>query len=196
MFKASRDVLSERVHHYTFTQDRVPLSYAKVLEFWQADDSFSTFFTTTLSASPFSAFRWETPPISRATAGRQFECVLLDAPELLFPADMHTFAEHFADDAIEEGVVIFDNLGRDATLVVPTPQSEIEVYAHLAAFLRGAPDMQRHALWRALGLAADARLVDSPLWISTHGGGVAWVHIRLDSRPKYYGYAPYRSFRE
>ncbi len=33
----------------------------------------------------------------------------------------------------------------------------------------------------------------TPLWLSTAGGGVAWLHVRLDSRPKYYGYSPYKT---
>ncbi|MGI9175867.1 MAG: DUF6940 family protein [Rhodothermales bacterium] len=24
------------------------------------------------------------------------------------------------------------------------------------------------------------------MWLSTAGGGVSWLHVRLDSRPKYY----------
>jgi hypothetical protein len=28
-------------------------------------------------------------------------------------------------------------------------------------------------------------------WISTSGLGVPWVHVRLDSYPKYYQYRPY-----
>ena len=31
-----------------------------------------------------------------------------------------------------------------------------------------------------------------PVWLSTAGAGVAWVHVRLDDRPKYYGYDAYR----
>jgi len=30
-------------------------------------------------------------------------------------------------------------------------------------------------------------------WLSTSGLGVGWLHVRLDSRPKYYTYEPYKS---
>jgi hypothetical protein len=30
------------------------------------------------------------------------------------------------------------------------------------------------------------------IWMSTCGTGVYWLHLRLDSKPKYYTYAPYR----
>jgi hypothetical protein len=81
-------------------------------------------------------------------------------------------------------VVAFANLGGDAFLVAPTPRAEPATYTHLAAFARGAPTTQQHAFTE--------RLSDRPLWLSTNGLGVAWLHARLDSRPKYYSYPPYR----
>ena len=30
------------------------------------------------------------------------------------------------------------------------------------------------------------------LWLSTAGLGVYWLHLRLDTRPKYYSFQPYR----
>ena len=35
---------------------------------------------------------------------------------------------------------------------------------------------------------------DAPTWVSTAGGGVAWLHVRLDSAPKYYTHRPYTRF--
>lgn len=32
----------------------------------------------------------------------------------------------------------------------------------------------------------------SDVWLSTNGVSTAWLHVRLDSRPKYYHYIPYR----
>jgi hypothetical protein len=37
-----------------------------------------------------------------------------------------------------------------------------------------------------------ARLGAKPVWLSTAGGGVSWLHVRLDDQPKYYGFEPYR----
>ena len=58
--------------------------------------------------------------------------------------------------------------------------------------MRHAPAAQVHELWRAVGAAMQARLSPRPTWLSTAGMGVAWLHVRLDERPKYYGYALYR----
>jgi len=37
------------------------------------------------------------------------------------------------------------------------------------------------------------RLADTPLWLSTAGLGVSWLHVRLDTRPKYYRHRVYAS---
>jgi len=169
-----------------------PVSYADVIHGWQNDAGFRTFFIDLLVDSPFSAFRWETPPITTATANRPFEFVLLDSPGLASEPDSAAFAEHFNAMA-PGGIVEFPNLGRDAIMIVPCPYNPLSDYGHLAAFLWHSRKSQQHSLWELVGAAMQRRLGPKPVWLSTAGGGVAWLHVRLDDRPKYYGYAPYRN---
>jgi len=89
-------------------------------------------------------------------------------------------------------VIEFANLGHDAILIVPCPENSSSDYGHFAAFLRHSGESQQHALWKLVGTAMQRRLSREPVWLSTAGGGVPWLHVRLDDRPKYYGYAPYR----
>ena len=77
-------------------------------------------------------------------------------------------------------------------MVVPRPIAEPSAYGHLAAFVRGAPEAQRHALWQMVGESMARRIGAKPVWLSTAGAGVSWLHVRLDDRPKYYGFGPYR----
>ncbi len=44
----------------------------------------------------------------------------------------------------------------------------------------------------SFGQEMEKRVSDKPVWLSTAGGGVPWLHVRLDNRPKYYSYRPYR----
>ncbi len=169
-----------------------PVSYADVVHQWQNDADFRTFFIDLLVDSPFSAFRWETPPITTATANQPFEFVLLDSPGLASEPDSTAFEEHF-NTMVPGGVVEFPNLGRDAIMVVPCPDDPLSDYGHLAAFLRHSRKPQQHSLWELVGTAMQRRLGPKPVWLSTAGGGVAWLHVRLDDRPKYYGYLPYRN---
>lgn len=191
MFDAIYEILADRVHKYVLTRNGESIPYADALNLWQSDELFRSFFLSLLSDSPFLAYRWETPPITIETATRRFEFVLLNAPSLARTADIQTYADHFDDDNSNEGIVAFENLGKDAILVAPSPRGEDSAYSDLAAFVRGAPECQRHALWRIVGQNMQQKISCRPLWLNTAGGGVAWLHVRLDSRPKYYGYAPY-----
>ena len=173
-------------------RDAAPVSYAEVLRRWQQDADFRSLFIAVLADVPYTAFRWETPPITTTTANRPFEFVVLDSPGLAGNSEPGAFAEHFRG-AAEGGVVEFANLGKDAILVVPCPKGPLTAYGHIGAFVRQAPEPQRHALWAAVGAAMQRRLGRRPVWLSTAGAGVAWLHVRLDDRPKYYGYGPYRS---
>jgi hypothetical protein len=163
---------------------------SEVLQAWQDDEAFGSLFNALLADSPYSAFRWETPSVSAESASRPFECVLLDDPDLARPADPAPFAAQFRQ--LQGNVVSFANLGGDAILVAPRPIADPSAYGHLAAFVRHAPAQQQSALWRSVGEAMQRRLSKKPVWLSTAGAGVPWLHVRLDDRPKYYGYRPYR----
>lgn len=166
------------------------VTFGDVLEAWRQDDRFRSWFNSLLAASPYSAFRWETPSISLGTVDRLFEFVLLDDPRLARQPDVNAFAKYFPDASV--GVATFANLGGDAVLVVPAPLTEDIAYGHLAAFVRHAPEQQCQALWQAVGTAMAKRLNAQPVWLSTAGAGVSWLHVRLDDSPKYLGYRPYR----
>ncbi len=190
MFNASHTILDDRIHQYSMSHHRQSISYADALQLWQHDNDFRLCFFDILADSPFSAYRWEMPPVTRDTLNRRFEFVLLNSPGLVRMADTNTYADHFAS-ADDDGIAVFENLGKDATLVVPTPGDSNSSYEHLAAFMRSAPESKKQALWRVVGQTVQRMITDRPLWLSTAGGGVAWLHVRLDSRPKYYGYVPY-----
>ncbi len=68
-----------------------------------------------------------------------------------------------------------------------------QCYTHLGRFLRGAPPVQIDSFWQAVGRAMKQRVSASPVWLSTAGMGVSWLHLRLDSRPKYYRHQPYKT---
>lgn len=168
-----------------------PATFREVVEAWRSDGAFRGWFNGVLAGVKFSAFRWETPPVTAANIDRPFEFVLLDSPGLAREPEPDAFKEHFGTKTSPD-VVSFSNLGGDALMIVPRPIAATSAYGHLAAFVRGAPETQRLALWQAVGDAMARRLSAKPVWLSTAGAGVSWLHVRLDDRPKYYGFRPYR----
>jgi hypothetical protein len=168
-----------------------PLSVRATVDLWQREPGFAAWFNGALAALPFAAFRWETPAVTRDTADQAFVCVALDSPSLARAPEPEAFAAHFARSP-GAPVVEFSNLGGDAILVVPTPAADPSAYGHLGAFVRQAPAAQHVALWAQVGAAMERRLGPRPVWLSTAGAGVSWLHVRLDDKPKYYGHAPFR----
>jgi len=189
MWQCEATNLSGSVVHYSVSRYGVPVSYGEVLELWVSDETFRTWFIELLMQAPFCAYRWETPAVCRRSSNREFEFVLLDSAGLERSPDRTAFADYFGSSP----VATFQNLSGDATLVVPSATDEHCSYSHLAAFIRTAPSEQIHRLWQAVGTAMLLRFGDEPVWLSTAGMGVAWLHVRLDSRPKYYGHAAYRT---
>ena len=169
--------------------DARPATFADVLQGWREDAGFRAIFNALLADAPYAAFRWETPAVTIDTMSRRFEFVVLDCPDLARPADPNAFAEHFSNAAA--GVVVFPNLRGDAVMVVPSARAKPTAYGHLAAFVRHAPDAQRHALWQSVGESMTRRVGAKPVWLSTAGAGVSWLHVRLDDHPKYYRFGPY-----
>lgn len=195
MFGSSEEILDNG----STTRHRVlllgsPLSYADALRLLQTDTHFRSFLTEVLAKSKYLAFRWETPSVSVATAARPFEFVLIDYPSFESrKTDYKTYRSYFTTEDANHGIVTFKNISGDALLIVPSPRTDYDAYGHFASFLRHAPESQTDSLWLTIGKSVAEQMTDEPLWLSTAGGGVAWLHVRVDSTPKYYAFRPYRS---
>jgi hypothetical protein len=169
------------------------MSFSKLISHWALDAEFRRYWHSELRDAPFDAYAWECPPVTAASIAREFECVFVSSPMLAHtPPDPDAFAEYFRPDS---SVVTFDNLGGDAVLVAPCPDGAGSNYSHLASFNATAPAAQQDALWQAVGRAMEKRVGAKPVWLSTAGLGVAWLHVRLDDRPKYFRHLPYASER-
>jgi hypothetical protein len=171
--------------------DNIRMTFAQVISLWHNDETYVAEWVAQLAAVPFDAYCLETPPLTKQTLNKPFECVFVASPALAtLEADPRPFQEHFKKS---RGCVAFESLGKDALLVAPCPVSDSTCYTHLACFVRSAAKEESSHLWRTVAQALDERLADAPLWLSTAGLGVAWLHVRLDSRPKYYRHRPYAS---
>lgn len=90
----------------------------------------------------------------------------------------------------DENVVAFNNLSGDAVLVVPQPRSG-KNYVTIKDFMDNAPQEQQIAFWkraaeeirRWLGSGENGKNI---VFVSTHGLGVPYFHLRLCKVPKYY----------
>ncbi|MCY1022223.1 DUF6940 family protein [Pyxidicoccus sp. MSG2] len=188
------ETLDPRTTRYRLVEDGAPVSWGRFAALVRESTEARDLLTRTLAESPLEAFFWETPAVSAATREQPFEMVLVDAPALrTVGAGPEPFAAHLTPGPAP--VRSFGNLGGDARLVVPCELGPRHAYAHLARFVREAPEAQTRALWSAVGSEVEVWWASraAPVWVSTSGLGVSWLHVRLDARPKYYSHAPYRS---
>lgn len=195
MWTAKLAVLDHNIHKISLSEGDSLLSYGDVVHYWLENSEFREFYFSILYESPFEAFFWEHPPVSNLNLKEAYKFVLVPSPQLSkVSADPSAFQEKFNSRRSDESVLAFENLGRDAELIVPCPMMEQNIYAHFASFIRNAPENQKHDLFKILAKALGKRISNKPTWVSTSGLGVYWLHIRLDSRPKYYSYQPYRQY--
>ena len=179
---------------------KAPVSFAAALEKMAAtEEPFMEHFLDTLRSSKYCAYFFETPALTGERAAETpFEFVLVNAPSLArlsLQPDPYTFQDQMQHAGLQ-GVVDFPSLGGDSHLVVPSQTyPETAVYTHLASFSRYAPLSQQRELWRRAANVLLEKLALHPIkpyWLSTSGLGVVWLHVRVDTRPKYYTHRAYK----
>ena len=143
------------------------------------------------------AYFWETIPITVDQWQHEpFQFVIVPTSALArVSPDRDTFKDHFQKSKNRDiKVISFPSLGKDALLIVPRPNDQAN-YAHLAAFVKNAPTNHQEELWMHIGIEMPKAIQEAKgkkKWLSTSGLGVYWLHVRIDSRPKYYTYPPYK----
>jgi hypothetical protein len=169
------------------------LSFADVIKRWQNSGIFREFYTATLLKHGENGCFWEHPKLNKSTVDQPYECVITQTDAFSKrTANFRPFAR-----AVSPGkrISIFPNLSGEALLVVPNPPDKISFNGRdLISFHQTAPIDLVHDLWKNIGQeTAKAIAANAPFqYLSTHGLGVLWLHIRLEQSPKYYHHRPYK----
>ncbi|MDW3195933.1 MAG: hypothetical protein R8G66_26395 [Cytophagales bacterium] len=175
-----------------FTQNGSILSFREVLNLWQFSVEATKNYVQQIKNLGFDQCYWEHPALTQATMDFPYECMILKTEQFTRrQVDTESFSAHLHQ---EKSVAVFDNLGRNARLVVPTLKSDKEYYKHFGIFLNAAPENQVLAVLQAVGESVLEEVNRGKcIWLSTAGLGVIWLHIRLDTVPKYYKTKTYKS---
>jgi len=89
----------------------------------------------------------------------------------------------------------FPNLDRSSILIIPVPKllpggssgSGYKNYMTIRDFMDTASDTQKREFWKKAAREIIKYLqTHDQVWVSTHGLGVPYFHLRLDPLPKYY----------
>jgi len=109
---------------------------------------------------------------------------------LNFKQDYSAFRTHISKELKKKNgnkhVITFMNLPKDALMVIPMPRANKD-YGSIKAFTDNASYLQQRHLWRQVALSIEELLkTNDCVYVSTHGLGVPYLHVRLDLTPKYY----------
>lgn len=192
MWKEKIIAKTETAIRFRITHNDQLLNFKEVFELWRDSADFRTFYIHLLTNHTFPGLYWEHPGLRTSLLNHPYEFVVLISTSLDKRSLNETaFADFFEGNDL---VTNFDNLGKNARLVVPTPNGEVSHYKHLAKFLRANKSAQQHALFQQIGDLMLQRIhPEKTIWLNTAGNGVIWLHVRLDSRPKYYKTQAYRA---
>jgi hypothetical protein len=70
--------------------------------------------------------------------------------------------------------------------VVPIPRAG-KNYATLFDFCANAPIVQQQEFWKRVAEVSRKQMKKfKKVWVSTHGLGVPYLHVRISDSPKYY----------
>jgi len=170
-------------------------SFKNFIGFLRDDDIFLQSWVDLFKQLPFDypGFYFETPPLTTDDLDHEFECRFIYAPKFKqFKTMTGPFQDHFSD---EGATVHFRSLKKDALLIVPNPiDKDLKKYTHIGAFMTSDLTQQKLEFWKYAAAQVDETIKSGQrIWLNTEGSGVYYLHLRLDSRPKYYHYVPYKN---
>lgn len=98
---------------------------------------------------------------------------------MTLPADASVFKAH-----MKKTPTSFMSLG--GTLLVIPPDTG-KNFSHLGTFNKYSSAAEKRALWKKVAIELERKLKrGETVYVSTHGTGVSWLHVRLASKPLYY----------
>ena len=97
-----------------------------------------------------------------------------------------TAFQEYINNSQNKYAVSFLNLSTDTMLVIPMPVIG-KNYATLKDFIDNASKIQQKNFWKHTALVARQFMNEKDkVWISVHGLGVSYMHVRISTTPKYY----------
>ena len=140
--------------------------------------------------SKFENVYWEFPPYYKTTTQSKAQFVFMSTSSF-GKADSENFKEHLSNRETGE-IVVFNNLSGDTKLISIASKNNNDMFCHIMQFMKNAPSEYKHNLLIKIGCEMlKYSNSTSPIYLSTHGHGVSWLHIRICNRPKYYTYKEY-----
>ena len=132
-------------------------------------------------------FLWRTSPINKEQTTIFKEEFKIDTRLLNRKQDYSLFLKPPSSllKKKNNNVISTINNSGDTILVIPKPKEK--KFTNLYLFMKNASDIQQTKVWKKVVKEARKLLKNNDyIWISTHGLGINYLHIRISTKPKYY----------
>lgn len=148
----------------------------------------------------YSSIFWECRPVYSQDDPFEFSICTADITPLRIARQNSKPFQKELEDGFRRGelAVSFPNLSGETTLVVPVGinESVCDGYAHLLLFMKSKCISleQKHKFWIKVGqeLKLYFAMNHFPIYLSTSGLRVSWLHVRIEDFPKHYRYSGYK----
>lgn len=153
------------------------LTWKELLKKWDQEKDVNIKF-------PDYSFAIKFYPFTGNNLNSEIKYKILRKDKLSDNQDFSSFKNKFKEKC---KVVSFKNLSGDSTLIVPCPDVN-KNYAHLYLFNLNAKNKKKKLLWKKVSQEINNIIKSDKnklIYLNTHGFGVPYLHIRIDSKPKY-----------
>ena len=131
------------------------------------------------------SFFWETSPVTKKLDTEYKEKYIISDYLNKMEQNFNSF-ENKINSSSDNYAVAFYNLSQTSLLVIPIPRKS-KKYTTLKDFMDNASDTQQKKFWKKVAGSILLMLKShDKVWVSTHGKGVPYLHVRIDIIPKYY----------
>lgn len=186
MFSFQKIKIENNLFQFFFMENNNILLWKNVINLWK-NHLFIDFFTEAILSCNMDNFFWECPSISLLNINTQpFTCFIIKCNAVIKTANKKAFEEYFNTS---KRIVHFYNKDKSALLIVPKHLNNYpeKAYINISNFLKYSPKYQLYQLFNEISKDLCIELKNNKcIWLNTHGLGVYWLHIRLDTYPKYY----------
>ncbi len=193
LYGKGNDYLIYRLRYYNKL-----FSWKSIFDLVNINKSFVQSLINILYSNPFDEYLLEFSPVSFSTLDSTvFEFVIIKTSGFGVNAEIDTFKPNDLDTNSNE-IKVFPNLSGDSILISPcyNKTKNIDDYIHIGRFIKSSIDSeQKNKLFDTMFAVYKKELEKTPnknLWLSTHGKGVAWLHLRIDPKPKYISWQNYK----
>jgi hypothetical protein len=206
-FNFEDNINSPDIFKYRFIKpDGSFLSWREFIIFLlKNDEDFLKVFRESLNhaTEKLEAYFWECIPVSNTTE-KVFEFSVTKSHALKESSQNFGKFKGILEIAFKnfQAVASFPNPSQDTVLVIPAlekdERNEIKDFKNISEFTKNASFTLQNTFWSSVArdiideLGKDSKS-EKTVWVSTHGLGVSYLHVRIANWPKYYSCEEYKT---